>query len=165
LQDKCIAVRQTLVCRSRRSYRATAIIVKVGRVNLQDKCIAVRQTLVCRSRRSYRATAIIVKVGRVNLQDKCIAVRQTLVCRSRRFYRAKVVIVRVSYLNSSPQLRHLCGSLTNRNNSESKQVKGAPITATRMAHNGTVPLTTLVELHRTQSFAGTTGRAFGCGAG
>jgi hypothetical protein len=69
------------------------------------------------------------------------------------------------YLNSSPQLRHLCGSLTNRNNSESKQVNGAPITATRIAHNGTVPLTTFVELHRKQTFAGTTCRADGCGAG
>ena len=69
----------------------------------------------------------------------------------------------VNYLNSSPQLRHLLGSLTNRNNSESRQVNGAPITATRIAHNGTVPLTTLVELHRTHSFAGTTGRAIGWG--
>lgn len=37
------------------------------------------------------------------------------------------------------------------------------MTATSTAHNGTVPLTTLVELHRTQTFAGTTGRAIGCG--
>ena len=69
------------------------------------------------------------------------------------------------HLNSNPQLRHLCGSLTNRKNRESKQVNGAPITATRIAHKGTVPLTTLVELHRRHTFAGTTGRADGCGAG
>ena len=67
------------------------------------------------------------------------------------------------YLNSSPQLRHLLGSFTNRNNNESRQLNGAPITATSIAHNGTVPLTTLVELHRAHSFAGTTGRAIGCG--
>jgi hypothetical protein len=66
-------------------------------------------------------------------------------------------------LNSNPQLRHLFGSLTNRNNNESRQVNGAPITATSIAHNGTVPLTTLVELQRAQSFAGTSGRAIGCG--
>lgn len=73
------------------------------------------------------------------------------------------VVTDVHYLNSSPQLRHLFGSLTNRNNSESKHVNGAPITATSIAHNGTVPLITLVELHRAHNFAGTTGRAIGCG--
>ena len=80
--------------------------------------------------------------------------------------RTLTLVVVDGYLNSSPQLRHLCGSLTNRNNRERRQVNGAPITATRIAHNGTVPFITLVELHRTQTLAGTTdGRAFGCGAG
>jgi len=68
-----------------------------------------------------------------------------------------------NYLNSRPQLRHLFGSLTNKKRSESKQVNGAPITATKTAHSGTVPLTTLVEWHLTQTFAGTAGRAIGCG--
>ena len=71
----------------------------------------------------------------------------------------------VRYLNSKPQLRHLFGSLTSKNNNERRQVNGAPITATSMAHNGTVPFTTLVELHLTQCFGGTTDRAFGCGIG
>jgi hypothetical protein len=67
------------------------------------------------------------------------------------------------YLNSSPQLRHLCGSLINRNSNERKQVNGAPMTATKIAHRGTVPLTTLVELHRRHIFGGTTDLARGCG--
>ena len=37
------------------------------------------------------------------------------------------------------------------------------MTATSIAHKGTVPLTTLVELHRTHIFAGTTCLAGGRG--
>jgi hypothetical protein len=66
-----------------------------------------------------------------------------------------------NYLNSSPQLRHLFGSLTNKNSSVSKQVNGAPITATRMAQSGTLPLTTFVELHRRHVIGGTTDLAGG----
>ena len=79
--------------------------------------------------------------------------------------RLSYVSVAFYYLNSRPQLRHLFGSFISRNKSDSKQVNGAPITATSIAHSGTVPLITLVELHRAHSFAGTTRRAIGCGVG
>jgi hypothetical protein len=56
--------------------------------------------------------------------------------------------------------------LTSKKRRDSKQVNGAPITATRIAHNGTVPFTTPVELHRGQSIGGTTRlRAGVCGGG
>jgi hypothetical protein len=67
------------------------------------------------------------------------------------------------YLNSNPQFRHLLGSLTSKNSSERRQVKGAPMTATSIAHSGMVPLTTLGELHRAHSFVGTTCLAGGLG--
>jgi hypothetical protein len=60
-----------------------------------------------------------------------------------------------------PQARQRFDSLTSKNSSERKHVKGAPMTAIRIAQSGVVPFNTLGALHRGQMSGGTTERRAG----